>query len=64
MYIAYDLRCLFSFFLSVSRNRFVVMVPDPRLDSSFQDTADRVLGSLLDFNPTGWDLPPFEDKQI
>ncbi|OWM65774.1 hypothetical protein CDL15_Pgr015199 [Punica granatum] len=42
---------------------YVVMVPDPRLDSSFHETADQILGSLLDFNPTDWGLPPFEDKQ-
>ncbi|GAV59582.1 HAD_2 domain-containing protein [Cephalotus follicularis] len=39
----------------------VVMVPDPRLDSSYHDTADQVLSSLLDFNPQQWGLPPFED---
>lgn len=39
----------------------VVMVPDPRLDKSFQDAADQVLNSLLDFNPSEWSLPPFED---
>ncbi|WCJ42341.1 glycerol-3-phosphatase 1 [Euphorbia peplus] len=38
-----------------------VMVPDPRLDSSYLNTADQVLGSLLDFNPSEWDLPPFEN---
>ncbi|KAK4781332.1 hypothetical protein SAY87_017438 [Trapa incisa] len=43
---------------------FVVMVPDPRLDSSFHDVADQVLGSLLDFKPSDWDLPQFEDAQI
>lgn len=37
----------------------VVMVPDPRLDSSYHETADKVLNSLLDFNPTDWGLPPF-----
>ncbi|KAK4791061.1 hypothetical protein SAY86_031474 [Trapa natans] len=42
----------------------VVMVPDPRLDSSFHDVADQVLGSLLDFKPSDWDLPQFEDAQI
>jgi hypothetical protein len=41
--------------------RSVVMVPDPRLDKSFQDAADQVLNSLLDFNPSEWSLPPFED---
>ncbi|TKY54572.1 (DL)-glycerol-3-phosphatase 2 [Spatholobus suberectus] len=40
----------------------VVMVPDPRLDKSFHDTADQVLNSLLDFNPSEWGLPPFEDN--
>ncbi|PRQ37425.1 putative glycerol-1-phosphatase [Rosa chinensis] len=39
----------------------VVMVPDPRLDSSFHDAADQVLGSLLDFNPSDWGLPPFDN---
>ncbi|CAO2822995.1 unnamed protein product [Amaranthus hypochondriacus] len=38
----------------------VVMVPDPRLDSSFHAIADQVLKSLLDFNPAEWGLPPFE----
>ncbi|XP_030955131.1 (DL)-glycerol-3-phosphatase 2 [Quercus lobata] len=38
----------------------VVMVPDPRLDSSYHATADQVLSSLLDFNPEDWGLPPFE----
>ncbi|XP_054805225.1 (DL)-glycerol-3-phosphatase 2 [Prosopis cineraria] len=40
----------------------VVMVPDPRLDKSFHDTADQVLNTLLDFNPSEWGLPPFEDS--
>ncbi|AES92314.1 putative glycerol-1-phosphatase [Medicago truncatula] len=40
----------------------VVMIPDPRLDKSFQDAADQVLNSLLDFNPSEWSLPPFEDN--
>ncbi|CAJ2649767.1 unnamed protein product [Trifolium pratense] len=40
----------------------VVMVPDPRLDKSFHDAADQVLNSLLDFNPSEWSLPPFEDN--
>ncbi|KAF7838044.1 (DL)-glycerol-3-phosphatase 2 [Senna tora] len=40
----------------------VVMVPDPRLDKSFLDAADQVLNSLLDFNPSDWGLPPFEDS--
>ncbi|XP_062164398.1 (DL)-glycerol-3-phosphatase 2 [Alnus glutinosa] len=38
----------------------VVMVPDPKLDSSYHDAADQVLSSLLDFNPSDWGLPPFE----
>ncbi|KAG6414419.1 hypothetical protein SASPL_127141 [Salvia splendens] len=38
----------------------VVMVPDPRLDSSYKKMADQVLSSLLDFNPSEWSLPPFE----
>jgi len=37
-----------------------VMVPDPRLDSSYHDAADQILSSLLDFNPSDWGLPPFE----
>ncbi|KAI8565822.1 hypothetical protein RHMOL_Rhmol03G0291200 [Rhododendron molle] len=37
-----------------------VMVPDPRLDSSYQGGADQILSSLLDFNPYEWGLPPFE----
>ncbi|CAO2841757.1 unnamed protein product [Amaranthus hypochondriacus] len=40
----------------------VVMVPDPRLDSSFHTIADQVLQSLLDFNPAEWGLPPFKDS--
>lgn len=39
----------------------VVMVPDPRLDSSYHEIADQVLSSLLDFNPKDWGLPPFEN---
>uniref|UniRef100_A0A5B6ZZY0 glycerol-1-phosphatase n=1 Tax=Davidia involucrata TaxID=16924 RepID=A0A5B6ZZY0_DAVIN len=41
----------------------VVMVPDPRLDSSFHEIADRVISSLLDFNPNDWGLPPFENAE-
>ncbi|XP_010259927.1 PREDICTED: (DL)-glycerol-3-phosphatase 2 [Nelumbo nucifera] len=40
---------------------YVVMVPDPRLDSSFHEAADEVLSSLSDFNPSNWGLPPFKD---
>ncbi|KAI5405070.1 DL-glycerol-3-phosphatase [Lathyrus oleraceus] len=40
----------------------VVMVPDSRLDKSFHGAADQVLKSLLDFNPSEWGLPPFEDN--
>ncbi|KAL9242266.1 hypothetical protein vseg_016285 [Gypsophila vaccaria] len=39
----------------------VVMVPDPRLDSSFHSIADQVLKSLLVINPVDWGLPPFGD---
>ncbi|KAM7249709.1 hypothetical protein ACFE04_019868 [Oxalis oulophora] len=39
----------------------VVMVPDPRLDSSHHENADQVLSSLTDFKPEEWGLPPFED---
>ncbi|PIA28649.1 hypothetical protein AQUCO_06800075v1 [Aquilegia coerulea] len=39
----------------------VVMVPDPGLDSSYHSGADQVLSSLLDFKPTEWALPPFQD---
>lgn len=39
----------------------VVMVPDPKLDASYQKDADEVLASLLDFNPSKWGLPPFQD---
>ncbi|GFY80690.1 haloacid dehalogenase-like hydrolase (HAD) superfamily protein [Actinidia rufa] len=46
--------------LKVLGCRSVVMVPDPRLDSSFHGAADQVLGSLLNFNPSEWGLPPFE----
>ncbi|XP_048230144.1 (DL)-glycerol-3-phosphatase 2 [Ricinus communis] len=41
----------------------VIMVPDPRLDSSYHDTADQVLSSLLDFNPSYWGLPSFENLE-
>ncbi|XXG64495.1 hypothetical protein AAC387_Pa05g2434 [Persea americana] len=41
----------------------VVMVPDPRLDSSYHEAADQVLSSLLDFNPSIWGLPPFQDVE-
>ncbi|KAL3841042.1 hypothetical protein ACJIZ3_025633 [Penstemon smallii] len=40
----------------------VVMVPDPRLDSSYHETANQVLSSLLDFNPSEWGLPPFNSE--
>ncbi|VAH69493.1 unnamed protein product [Triticum turgidum subsp. durum] len=40
---------------------YAVMVPDPRLDVSYQKDADQVLSSLLDFNPTEWGLPPFKE---
>lgn len=42
---------------------FAVMVPDPRLDSSFHDVADQVLKSLLDFDPSEWGLPPFDEQK-
>lgn len=38
------------------------MVPDPRLDSSYLDTADKILKSLLEFQPADWGLPPFVDE--
>eukprot|EP00250_Pteridium_aquilinum_P005977 c15982_g1_i1 orf=167-868(-) len=38
----------------------VVMVPDPNLDCSLCVGADQVLGSLLDFDPSYWGLPPFD----
>ncbi|KAL5973998.1 glutathione synthase [Asimina triloba] len=38
-----------------------VMVPDPRLDRSYHEGADQVLSSLLDFDPSYWGLPPFQD---
>ncbi|RRT72428.1 hypothetical protein B296_00014996 [Ensete ventricosum] len=41
-------------------SRNVIMVPDPCLDASHQKEADQVLGSLMDFKPTEWGLPPFE----
>jgi len=37
------------------------MVPDPKLDASYHKEADEVLTSLLDFNPSDWGLPPFQD---
>lgn len=39
----------------------MVLVPDPRLDVSYHKEADQVLSSLLDFKPSEWGLPPFED---
>lgn len=39
------------------------MVPDPRLDTSFHETADKVVTSLLDFNPSEWGLPSFTDSE-
>ncbi|XP_058728798.1 (DL)-glycerol-3-phosphatase 2-like [Vicia villosa] len=42
----------------------VVMVPDPRMDKSLHGPADQVLNSLLDFNPSEWGLPPFEDNEV
>ncbi|XP_043720176.1 (DL)-glycerol-3-phosphatase 2-like [Telopea speciosissima] len=42
----------------------VVMVPDPMLDCSLHKDADQVLGSLLDFNPGNWGLPPFQDLLV
>ncbi|XWS52204.1 hypothetical protein CRYUN_Cryun11dG0046900 [Craigia yunnanensis] len=41
----------------------VVMVPDPRLDSSHHSIADQVLSSLSDFNPSEWGLPSFENAE-
>ncbi|KAF9613902.1 hypothetical protein IFM89_012450 [Coptis chinensis] len=46
---------------NLCEKRSVVMVPDPRLDSSYHSAADQVLSSLLDFNPVEWGLPPFKD---
>ncbi|GAA0173309.1 phosphatase [Lithospermum erythrorhizon] len=43
---------------------FVVMVPDPRLDSSYHAMADQVLDSLTNFMPEEWGLPPFADKDV
>ena len=39
--------------------RNVVMVPDPNLDKALTVQADLVLGSLEEFNPTVWGLPPY-----
>ncbi|XVF47700.1 hypothetical protein PTKIN_Ptkin03bG0131700 [Pterospermum kingtungense] len=41
----------------------VVMVPDPRLDSSHRTIADQVVSSLSDFSPSEWGLPSFENAQ-
>ncbi|XWS70943.1 hypothetical protein CRYUN_Cryun03dG0094100 [Craigia yunnanensis] len=41
----------------------VVMVPDPRLDSSHHAIADQVVSSLSDFNPSEWGLPSFENAE-
>ncbi|CAL4997716.1 unnamed protein product [Urochloa decumbens] len=38
-----------------------VMVPDPRLDVSYHKGADQVICSLLDFKPSEWGLPPFNE---
>uniref|UniRef100_A0A0A8Z3J6 Uncharacterized protein n=1 Tax=Arundo donax TaxID=35708 RepID=A0A0A8Z3J6_ARUDO len=39
----------------------LVMLPDPRLNVSYHKGADQVLGSLLDFKPSEWGLPPFQE---
>lgn len=39
----------------------VVMVPDPRVDTSLTEDATVVLKSLEEFEPQLFDLPPFED---
>ncbi|GAB4813072.1 hypothetical protein N2152v2_000118 [Parachlorella kessleri] len=36
-----------------------VAVPDPNLDKPLSEDADQVLGSLLEFRPEEWGLPPF-----
>ncbi|XP_020518889.1 (DL)-glycerol-3-phosphatase 2 isoform X2 [Amborella trichopoda] len=43
---------------------WVVMVPDPNLDTSLYKGADQVLTSLLEFKPSDWGLPPFRDSLI
>ena len=35
------------------------MVPDPNLDKALTVQADLVLGSLEEFDPTIWGLPPY-----
>lgn len=40
---------------------WAVMVPDPRLDASYHKDADQVVSSLMDFQPSHWGLPPFQD---
>ena len=41
--------------------RWVIMVPAPELDRAATKDADVVLGSLLDFDPAAWGLPPYAD---
>lgn len=35
------------------------MVPDSQLDRALTLQADAVMGSLLDFKPEEWGLPPY-----
>jgi len=37
-----------------------VAVPDPHLDPKVLDGADQILGSLIEFDPAAWGLPPFK----
>ena len=37
-------------------------VPDANLDTALSRDADQVLGSLLEFRPEEWGLPPFGDS--
>jgi len=39
---------------------WAVMVPDPLLGKELTGSADQVIYSLQDFEPTAWGLPPFK----
>jgi pseudouridine-5'-monophosphatase len=40
---------------------FSIAVPDPHLSREVVQAADQILGSLSEFDPSEWGLPPFEE---